>query len=71
MSNANYLNPRNTRFLVIHQHDELPHGDQILDALTAADLSEQDIRDLEDGAHIGGAMYLRMFAWAIHGETLA
>jgi hypothetical protein len=70
MSSAGYLNPRNTRFLVIHQHEELPHGDQILDALNSADLSQDDIHDLEEGAKVGMTLYLRMFEWVIKGNDL-
>ena len=69
MADAKYLNPRNTRFLVIHQHEELPHGDQILEALSSADLSADDHNDLEEGAKIGMTMYLRMIDWVIHGEN--
>ncbi len=69
MADAKYLNPRNTRFLVIHQHEELPHGDQILEALSSADLSSEDFNDLEEGAKIGATLYLRMIEWVIHGEN--
>lgn len=62
-----YLNPRNMRFLIIHQHEEIPHGDQILDALEQANLTEENIRDLEEGAEIGRTMYLRLFSWVING----
>lgn len=68
MGEAKYLTPRNTRFLVIHQHEELPHGDQILSALSSADLSEQDLIDLEEGAKAGMTMYLRMFDWVMQGD---
>lgn len=67
LQKATYLNPRNMRFLVIHQHEELPHGDQILDALKDGKLDEQHIRDLEEGASIGRTMYLRLFSWVLTG----
>lgn len=65
---AAYLNPRNTRFLIIHQHEELPHGDQILDALSQGNLTPDHIKDLEEGAAIGRTMYLRLFAWVLNGK---
>jgi hypothetical protein len=70
MTEASYLNPRNTRFLVIHQHEELPHGDEILNALGAADLTQEDFDDLDEGARIGLTMYLRMFDWVVTGRDL-
>ncbi len=66
ISNADFLTPRNTRFLVIHQHEDLPHGDQIVEALTAGKLDEQQVKDLEEGAEIAAKLYLRMFADACH-----
>ena len=68
LQKATYLNPRNMRFLVIHQHEELPHGDQIIDALNQGNLDENHLRDLEEGAHIGRTMYLRLFSWVLNGE---
>lgn len=64
LAGAKYANPRNTRFLIIHQHEDLPHGDQILDALKGGKLDEQQLRDLEEGAAMAMKMYLRMFSEA-------
>jgi hypothetical protein len=69
LASASYLNPRCTRFLVIHQHEDLPHGDQILAALSAVTLSDQEVQDLVDGARAGLTMYLRMFNWAMTGTA--
>lgn len=68
IADASYLTPRNTRFLVIHQHEELPHGDQIIDALKGADLNAEQLADLEEGAGYGTTLYLRMFQWVITGK---
>ena len=68
---ATYLNPRNTRFVVIHQHEDLPHGDQILQVLAGADLSALDCRDLEEGADTGMIFYLRFFSWVASGHEAA
>ncbi len=65
LDEAPFLNEHNTRFLQIHFHEELPHGDQIIAALNAVDLSDEEIQDLVDGANIGTTMYLRMARWAI------
>ena len=70
LQNAKHLNPRNTRFLVIHQHEELPHGAQIIEALTTAKLSASQLHDLEEGAQIGRTMYLRLFSWVLNGEEI-
>lgn len=71
MSKADYLTKANTRFIVIHKHgDNLPHGDQIIEALTEANPNEEHLRDLVTGAHIGTTMYLRMFYWVITGKNL-
>ena len=65
---SGYLNPRNTRFLVIHQHEDLPHGAQIIEALEAADLNRDQLADLLNGAKWGSTMYLRMFHWVVTGK---
>ena len=67
---APWLNPRNTRFLVSHQHEELPHGDQILDALGKANLTGSHINDLEEGARVAVTIYLRMFRWVMTGREV-
>jgi len=72
MSKADYLTKANTRFVVIHKHGEnLPHGDQIIEAITEANPNEEQIKDLVHGAQVGSTMYLRMFYWVITGKNLA
>ncbi len=65
LDEAQFLNERNTRFLQIHFHEELPHGDQILAALNAANVTAQEETDLVEGARTGAIMYLRMVRWAL------
>jgi hypothetical protein len=66
---AKYITEKNSRFLVMHQHDEsLPHGDQILDALKEAGLEPQHWADLVKGAEIATVLYLRMCDWALRLE---
>ena len=65
---AAYLTPKNTKFMVIHQHgDELPHGDQILEAMHAANLEPRHWADLVEGARVGAILYFRMAEWALNG----
>jgi Iron-containing redox enzyme len=65
LESAAFLNDRNTRFLQIHFHEDLPHGAQIVDALTATDLTPQELDDLVEGARSGAVLYLRMARWAL------
>jgi len=69
-SETGFLNARNTRFLVIHQHEELPHGDQLYEALEKADLDEKHVADLLRGAEVGRVMYLRFFSWVLTGKEV-
>lgn len=64
-SAAPFLNERNTRFLIVHMHEELPHGDQIIEALSDLRLTDQELADLVAGARQGAIMYLRMADWAL------
>jgi hypothetical protein len=57
---APFINDRTSRFMQIHLHEELPHGDQVLDALAAVDLNPDQLADLAEGAITGGTLYLRM-----------
>lgn len=68
LEKAPYLTKNNTRFLTIHRHDLLPHGDQIMDALREARLEPHHLRDLEQGAEEASVMYFRMSEWAFRGE---
>jgi hypothetical protein len=70
LDEAEFLNKSNTRFLTIHFHELLPHGDQIISALTSAPLESLDIKELVEGANIGSIIYLRMAAWAIQSDPL-
>lgn len=65
MAGATFLRPENTRFLVIHRHEVLPHGDQILSALAAARPGPTELADLLHGAEVGARLYLGMMQWAM------
>ena len=65
---APFLNRENTRFLVLHQHETVPHGAQVLDIVSSATLDESEKSDLDAGARAGAIMYLRMARWAVAPE---
>ena len=67
---ADFLSPECTRFLDIHFHEELPHGDQIIEALESGPLSDRNLLDLKEGAHVGSIMYLRFVDWATKSSEL-
>jgi hypothetical protein len=66
-----FLTRDNTRFLVLHQHEALPHGNQILNAIEEGELEPRHHADLIEGARKATVMYLRMAEWAIRPGTLA
>jgi hypothetical protein len=68
---APFMTKENTKFLVLHQHETLPHGQQILDALHAETYSPSELSDLFLGARQGSVLYLRMARWAIDDGELS
>ncbi len=70
LDSAPFLNKSNTRFLTIHFHELLPHGDQIIAALDRVPLDEQDIAELVEGANVGSILYLRLAMWALGQDEL-
>jgi hypothetical protein len=66
---APFLTKENTKFVAIHRHEALPHGDQVLDALSAARLDATELQDLVWGAQSATVMYLRMARWAVDVEA--
>ncbi|GAC1601795.1 MAG: hypothetical protein NVS3B2_04940 [Ramlibacter sp.] len=68
---APFLTKENTKFLVLHQHETVPHGDQLLDALEAERFSDAELNDLVLGARQGTVMYLRMARWAVDVNELS
>lgn len=63
LKNATFLSTENTRFLDIHFHEVLPHGDQIIAALNSVELTADEIEDARKGAIIGSIFYLRLANW--------
>ncbi len=68
---GSFLTRENTKFLVLHQHEALPHGDQILDAIASGNLEDRHYADLLEGARKGTILYLRMAEWALRPDSLA
>jgi hypothetical protein len=68
---APFLNRSNTKFLVLHQHETVPHGQQIIEALSQASLEPNQIEDLVQGARQGMVMYLRMAEWALSPDCIS
>lgn len=66
---APFLSRENTRFIAIHRHETLPHGQQMLDALHQADLDEHEARDALWGAQTAVVLYARMAKWAVEGDA--
>ncbi|CAK0764135.1 Iron-containing redox enzyme family protein [Azospirillaceae bacterium] len=63
-----FLNRDNTRFIIIHQHEKIPHGEQILKIFKEIDMNAQELEDLNKGAEIGACLYLRMIDWSMSFE---
>lgn len=70
LANAPFINERNSRFLQIHLHEELPHGDWIVSVLNNTALDASNLKDLQEGAEAGAVLYLRMVDWALGTDSL-
>lgn len=70
LDEADFLDERNTRFLQIHFHEQLPHGDQIIAALNGIQPDASELADLCEGARAGATQYLRMARWAMDPSAL-
>lgn len=64
---------RASRFLRIHLHTDegFNHGEQIMEALGTARLSEADWAQLETGAEEARVVYLRLIHWVLNGTYVA
>ena len=65
-----FLTLKNSKFLTVHLHEELPHGDQVIQALANSSLEDSHIKDLHLGADEGTTFYLRFLDWILE-ENLA
>jgi len=69
-ANSPFINKANSRFLLLHLHETLPHGDEVYDALSSVELDEENLQDLVEGAKMGAILYLRMADWALGSDPL-
>jgi hypothetical protein len=58
-----FIRPETTRFLMVHLHEEIPHGDEVLRVVDAAKLDANDYGELIVGARVAATLYLRMIDW--------
>lgn len=66
---SGFLNPKNLKFLTIHRHGpNLAHGDQIVEALEQAQLSDEEYSDALEGSRIGTILYMRFMHWIVTGH---
>jgi hypothetical protein len=65
LDDAAFADKNNTRFIVIHLHEGLPHGDQVLAALKDNVRTNQELDDCLVGAQDGMVQYLRMIDSAL------
>jgi hypothetical protein len=69
LSRSSFLNQKNTKFLQIHRHEELPHGDQILDALDQAKLSHDEWAEVAQGAKMASDFYESFLTWVLQNKA--
>jgi hypothetical protein len=70
LAGADFLTEGNTRFVVIHMHETLPHGAQFLLELQNSEPSAEEYADIVQGAREGAVLYLRMAQWALGQDPL-
>ena len=68
---APFMTRNNTKFLVLHQHETNPHGEQILAALEHETFSSAELQDLMLGARQATVLYMRMAKWAVDDGDLS
>lgn len=66
---ADFITKKNSSFTQVHMHEELPHGDQILDILSREHFSEQHQRQILEGASRATWLYAStIYDWIITGK---
>lgn len=65
-SKADYISKKNTTFVTIHRHEELPHGDEVMSILEESHMTAEQKSDLLLGAKNGNTIFFRCFDWAIN-----
>jgi hypothetical protein len=71
MTEADFITKKNSSFTQVHMHEELPHGDQILDALANENFSELHQTQILEGATRATWLYANtIFDWIITGKLI-
>lgn len=65
-----FLRPDTTRFLRLHLHEEIPHGDQVFGILEQSHLETRDLDELILGARVAAVIYLRMLEWYFDSDPI-
>ena len=69
IAQATYLKPENMQFLKLHMHESLPHGAQVIQVLSHAQLNAQQLSDLCHGAQIATLVFLRLIEEGLLGHA--
>jgi hypothetical protein len=68
---ADFINKRNSSFTLVHMHEELPHGAQILDVLANEYFSELHQTQILEGAKRATWLYANtIYDWIITGKLI-
>jgi hypothetical protein len=68
---ADFITLKNSTFTQVHMHEELPHGDQIMDALAHENFSEVHQSQILEGATRATWLYVSIiYDWIITGKTV-
>ena len=68
-ANADFINNQNTTFTRVHMHEELPHGDQIMEVLGNEDFTALHQRQILEGAEKATWLYAdQIYNWIITGK---
>ena len=70
ISKSSFLTPKNTTFLILHKHEVVNHGEQVLEAIANAKLSDEQLSDICLGIAESEVMFQRMFHWVLKGQNL-
>lgn len=69
LGDADFIDKKNTTFTQVHMHEELPHGDQILDALGSEKFSKEHEQQILEGADKATWLYAStIYDWIINGS---
>lgn len=70
LAKSPFLTQKNTTFLILHKHEVLNHGEEILQAIEEAKLSSEEQEDILQGIEESKSLFFRMFHWVLTGKNL-